>query len=294
MTAPKIVSLLSRAMRSKTVQNGVRTIVLRAATKEGEEKGNVLANIWNGLVSVVGNALKAVLGGFSWTLSNIWGLIWTTGGFIYNFNWNISEEEIQQEINSAINNAAGILGQEVGRTLGVLLCGALPIAGLFAINPVMAKAVAANAVPELLDELVSNYATAIRQLGSIAIRAGGLWLYGEVRKLWRGSDADFKKRLKEKGFNEEQISKEMEARNKPFIMAQKVQEGIEAIPNEAFRNFVENAYEEFGSSCQEAGYVVAGAIDNYIYQRKLAENEAEYEIEFKPDGTYDVKEWYLG
>lgn len=285
---PKIVTLLSRVMRSKTVQNGVRVITLRATARE-LTNGEIFNNIWNGLNSLVGNALKLVLGAFSWTLSNIWGLFWTTLNFVSNFNWNITEAEITAEINSAINNAAGILGQETGRTLGVLLCGALPTISLFAINPVMAKAVAAEVAPELLEELVSNYATAIRQLGSLALRSTGLFLYGEVRKLFRGSDASVKARLKAQGFSEEQINKEIENRNKPFIISQKIQEGIEAIPNEAFRNFVEQAYDEFGSSCQEAGYVVAGAIDSYIYQQKTAASEATVEIEFNRDGSYDVK-----
>lgn len=292
MTQQKIVNLVSRAMRSKTIKDGIRTITVRATTKD-KDKG-VLANIWGGITSVVGNLLKGLMAGLSWSLTNIWGLISTSVMFIMNFNWNVTEAEIQAEIDNAITTAAGILGQEVGRTLGFLLCGALPTLSLFSINPVMARAVASQVAPELLDELVENYATAIRQIGSLALRAGGLWLYGAIRRMWRGSDSEVKERLKSQGVSEEQINKEIENRNKPFTFAQKIQEGIEAIPNEAFKNFVENAYEEFGSSCIEAGYVVAGAIDSYIYQRKTSESEADIEIEFKKDGTYDVKRWYLG
>ncbi|HIK04600.1 MAG TPA: hypothetical protein IGS40_07795 [Trichormus sp. M33_DOE_039] len=292
MTQQKLINLASRVIRSKTVQNGIRTITVRATTTD-EDKG-ILANIWGGFKSVVGDLLKGLMSALSWTLTGLWTLITTSAMFLMNFNWNITEQEIQAEINNAITTAAGILGQETGRTLGFLVCGALPTASLFAINPVMARTVAAQVAPELLDELVDNYATAIQQIGAIALRAGGLWLYGAVRRMWRGSDAEFKERLKAKGFNEEQINKEIENRNKPFTFAQSIQEGIEAIPNEAFRNFVENAYDEFGSSCIEAGYVVAGAIDSYIYQRKTSESEADIEIEFNPDGTYDVKQWYLG
>ncbi|MHC5831561.1 MAG: hypothetical protein ACYT04_90240, partial [Nostoc sp.] len=98
-------------------------------------------------------------------------------------------------------------------------------------------------------------------------------------------------RLKAAGANEKKITEELEARHKPFVISQKIQEGIDTITPRALHALVDQAYQEFGMACAEAGYVVAGALDAYVFQKNLTRNEGLIEIQFDENGKPIVKEY---
>ncbi|OYE06176.1 hypothetical protein [Nostoc sp. 'Peltigera membranacea cyanobiont' 232] len=261
---PSIINLTSRGIRSAAVPNG-RRVISSAASGEGGFFGfltTVAQSLLKDLFSKISQAI-------TWTFTSIWTAIVVATSFIVNFNFNITDTEIQAQIDNSFLTIAGLLGQAAGKTLGYLACGALPTLGILVISPEVFEAIAPKITEELLEQLATEYSTIIYQSSRLLLNAGFLWLYGSIRRAFRGSDDDLKNRLKAAGANEDKIKKELEARSKPFILSQKIQENIDSIQGKKTKAFVDQAYQEFGMACTEAGYVVAGALDSYIYQKKL-------------------------
>ncbi|MEH1796303.1 hypothetical protein [Nostoc sp.] len=282
---PSIINLTSRGIRSAAVPNG-RRVISSAASGEGGFFGfltTVAQSLLKDLFSKISQAI-------TWTFTSIWTAIVVATSFIVNFNFNITDTEIQAQIDNSFLTIAGLLGQAAGKTLGYLACGALPTLGILVISPEVFEAIAPKITEELLEQLATEYSTIIYQSSRLLLNAGFLWLYGSIRRAFRGSDDDLKNRLKAAGANEDKIKKELEARSKPFILSQKIQENIDSIQGKKTKAFVDQAYQEFGMACTEAGYVVAGALDSYIYQKKLVTNENLIEIQFDENNNPVVKE----
>lgn len=284
-----IINLVSRGIRSAAVPNGKRVVVNSASSSTG-----FFSFLGAGAESLLIKAFSFISSAISWTFSALWTGIVVATSFILNFNFNITDAEIDASINNSFVTIAGLAGQAFGKTLGYLACGALPALGIMVIDPVAFDAIAPQITEELLQNLAQEYATVISQSARLLLNAGFLSLYGSVRRAFRGSDEDLKKRLKAAGANEEKINKELETRHKPFIISQKIQESIDTIQGKKTHAFVDQAYQEFGMACTEAGYVVAGALDSYIFQKNLAKNENLIEIEFDENGKPIVKEYKTG
>ncbi|MEH2381138.1 MAG: hypothetical protein V7K27_20000 [Nostoc sp.] len=230
----------------------------------------------------------------SWTFTKLWGGFCVAVSFIWNFNWNITDAEIAASTDNSFVAVAGLVGQAIGKTLGYLICGALPTLSILAINPVVFESIAPQITEELLEKLSQEYAVVIAQSARLFLQAGFLNLYGSIRRAFRGSDDDLKNRLKAAGANEKKITEELEARHKPFVISQKIQEGIDTITPRALHALVDQAYQEFGMACAEAGYVVAGALDAYVFQKNLTRNEGLIEIQFDENNKPIVKEYKIG
>lgn len=287
-----IINLVSRKIRTAAVAGGTRVITTPGAS--GNDGGGFFGFIIEAAKSLL-KPLAAFLSKiFSWTFTKLWGAFCITVGFIWNFNFNITDTEIAASSDGNFTTIAGLVGQGIGKTLGYLICGALPTLSILAINPVVFDAIAPKITEELLEGLAQQYAAIITQSARLFLNSGFLLLYGSIRRAFRGSDEDLKNRLKAAGANEEKIMKELETRHKPFIISQKIQEGIDSIKGKKTHALVDQAYQEFGMACTEAGYVVAGALDSYVFQKNLTRNENLIEIQFDENNKPVVKEYQTG
>lgn len=284
-----LINLTSRVIRATAVPNGKRIVINSASASTG-----FFAFLGPTAESLVKFLFSAISKSLTWSFSAIWTGIVVATSFIFNFNFNITDTEIQASINNTFVTIAGLLGQAAGKTLGYLVCGALPTLGILVISPTVFNAIAPKITEELLEKLAAEYSTIIYQSSRLFLNAGFLWIYGSIRRAFRGSDDDLKNRLKAAGANENKIIQELETRHKPFVISQKIQESIDSIQGSKTRAFVDQAYQEFGMACIEAGYVVAGALDSYMYQTNLARNENLIEIEFDENNKPIVKEYKTG
>ena len=284
-----IINLVSRTIRTTAVKNGTR--IISSSGSSSDSSGGFFGFISNVAQSLLKTLFSFVSKALSWTFTQIWTGIVVATSFILNFNFNITDTEVQTSIDSAFVTIAGLVGQAAGKTLGYLACGALPTLGILVLSPVTFDAIAPQVTEELIEKLAQEYSMIVNQSARLFLNAGFLWLYASVRRAFRGSDNDLKQRLKAAGANEEKINKELETRHKPFIISQKIQEGIDSIQGKKTHAFVDQAYQEFGMACTEAGYVVAGALDSYMYQKNLAKNESLIEIEFDQNNKPIVKEY---
>jgi hypothetical protein len=59
--------------------------------------------------------------------------------FVYNFNWNVTDAELDQQLEAKLNALYGMTGSVAGQLMGYFVCGALPGAVAFAFNPAVAR-----------------------------------------------------------------------------------------------------------------------------------------------------------
>lgn len=269
--------LNSRSARNTATgaDNGVRRFAMSALQESSGGSGGLIQKLWNGflrfgssLLTKVWTTLSVALS-FSWTL--LWSVVVSVSQYIWNFNWNLTEEESNQQIQSLFNNLAGSAGTTLGNAVGWLACGAIPGMIIASFNEPLGMYVLKNVGEEAAEEIAANLANLIRQIAIQGSQVLLTWMYTQVRKLWRKEDSVLRQEMIEAGkFNKADIDKAVADRNKPWSFASAHESAIEAIPNEALKSFVENFFEEMADACIEAGYVVAGSVDSYMAQAKVA------------------------
>lgn len=247
----QLAQLGSRLIRSASIPGGIRKI---GSGNQQQEEGGLISWVFNSLTKFVsaltGKIWQILVGGVRVSWTAIWGAIVSATQFIYNFNFNITEEEIEQQLQSSLIALAGTAGGTLGNAFGWLACGVLPGAAIFAFNEPLGLYVLENVGEEALDELAANLANLIQLSFSSAARAAAYYLFLKIRKAYYG---------------DKPISK------KPWSIALAVEEKIESIDNLALRQFVEEFLEESGEACIEAGYAVAGSVDAWLAQQKMAQ-----------------------
>jgi len=267
-------NLGSRLARKAIGSNGVRRFAANGLQQKRDDQENIVQKVWNGFSRfggfLVSKVISTLVSGVSFTLSLIWSTIVSLAQFIFTFNWNASDQDLDRQISSGINSLGGMLGGTLGSAMGWLACGVLPGTVIFAFNEPMGAYVLKEVGEEALEELAGNVANLVRMTFITGAKATVTWLYKNIRRIWREPDSNFVKRLKSQGMNTQQIQKQLAERNKPWSLAMKLEETVEAIPNEFLRNFVEEFLEESAEACIEAGYVVANSVDSFIAQQKLA------------------------
>jgi hypothetical protein len=283
----KLGDLASRATRKVVVgnSNGIRRFSLSGFGQKKDDDGNILSSAISAIYKFGGFLVSKLFEWgsslLSWTFSSLWGLVVNTYQFIYNFNWNQSDEQLDQTAKQAWETLAGSVGGLAGNAVGWLACGILPGAAIFAFNEALGVHILNEVGQEALQEFCANAAPVVQgTFRAIAQTAVGFF-YKKARSYWRKQqkskqETEWAQKIANKELTQEQVDAQRKKRDeeekeaKPWSFALKVEEKIESIPNEAVKNFAEEFLEEFGDACIEAGYVVAGAIDSYIAKAKIA------------------------
>lgn len=232
----------------------------------------------------VGAALQAIPS-MIWSFSSLWTLFFQSTLQIFSFDWNRPDDQLDQQVANQWTAYGSVLGSVAGSTVGYLACGVLPATSLFAIDERMALYVARNVGEEFLDEFIGQAALAIRIGTRNLVQQGAFEVYKNVRR-WLKQDSNpvLETIL---GSNKAQQIKETwgEQNANPFTIYGAIDEQVERIPSQFWRNFTEEMIEEVFDSCIEAGYVVAYSLDGWFAQQKIANQEAERVVEVQPDRT---------
>jgi hypothetical protein len=279
-----IEKLTSRASRVEATGGKIRQISPSFGGKTKSQNG-----FWGFTSNLIGNVFKAITSSIQWSFSALWGAVVSATQAIWNFDWNVSDKQLDDDIQTSLKGLTSSLGNTLGAAAGYTACGALPGAVIMSFNEPLGQYVLEQLGEEALAEMTGHLTNLVQaSFNTVRVSAFG-FLYKNVRHLWRTSDADFLKGLKKKGFKGAQLDRALQERNKPWSFALKAQEKIEAIPNELVKSFVESFTEQFASSCIEAGYVIAGSIDSFYIQQKLATDEQVIEVDFNGGNTPQVK-----
>lgn len=265
-----IADLASRAVRTKIGKRTVKALQTESAGQQGTGGALGFAQwAWNGAGQLVGFLVAVVKGLLSLDFKKIWSMIVSAVGFIWNFNWNATDQELQNQLQTKINALAVKSAGVLGNAFGWAACGALPGAAIFVFNESLGAKILKDVAAEGLEELLDG----IKGLAYDAFLAGiyalAIWGFTNVRKLIKSKSKLIGKIFG--SFAESMVKSWGEKGSKPWSFAIAFENQVEKIPNETLKNAVEEFFEEAVESCVEAGYVVANSIDSYIAQKKLGE-----------------------
>lgn len=279
--------LTSRTIRTRLTQNstfpGFREILGSNTRDNGQPLSffDRLKIFGGGTVKVVGWIVGKVLGGVGFTFTALWGLMVQATTFIYNFDWNISDQQIDARFEMLKLMMAGYAGELAGNAMGYLACGVLPSAAIMAFNEPLGYYLLREVGEEALDEFSENLAAFL----TITFRSLAASLayssFKNVRKaikLFTSTSNPKGRRMVQSLFGNrlvQSIDQWGEKGSKPWSFRIAVEEKIERIKNPFLQEFVEEFYDEFKDSCVEAGYVVANSLDRWVVEQELIRQEQE-------------------
>ncbi|MCV3216030.1 hypothetical protein OGM63_21380 [Plectonema radiosum NIES-515] len=263
--------LESVAVRKALNKTGKRIFKTSFEDKQTDDKGGILGWVWNSAKRLTGFIFQSVGNFLSFSLTSLWGFFTSTLQYLWNFNWNITDKEIDTQIQAKWDALGSMLGGTLGSFVGYLGCGVLPAATIFAFNEPLGAHIMANVSEELVDEFSENLGSLIRYTFVSGTQALILSSFKNARKFIKSNQALAQSLF---GGDTSKIIKAWGAEDsKPWSFALKLEETVEAIPNTFVRNFVEEFLEESWEGCVEAGYVVANSIDSYMAAEKFKQQQ---------------------
>ncbi len=263
MEDPKGLTITKSALPGAQIRStvGLRKISVNAAsgTKSFFEKATGF--LFKAAAGAIGSA-------FSFTVSKVFTLIVSTGIYLYNFNWAISDTAIDEQIKNLWVNFGGLLGGTAGNAIGWIACGAVPAATIFAFNEAMGLYALKEVGEEALEEVVNSISVLIS--ASVRSLSQGLLLfsYKNVRKLLRNGGKLAQAVL---GTSNEKALQAWDPKQGGYwSFASAVDSFVESIPSPFIENAVENFLDEAFDACIEAGYVVADSVDSYLAMQRMS------------------------
>ncbi|GAA6621588.1 hypothetical protein [Scytonema sp. NUACC26] len=233
-----------------------------------------------------GMILAGFVGGL---LTTIWTIAISTTHFILNFNINQSDNELYEALENRIKSFYGLLGTTVGSATGYLVCGAIPGAMAFAFNPAVGAAVMKDLDDEAKSEILGHVNGIARTAFQTLINAELTNKFMSTRRfLKKNPDNPFSQFVRAM-IGEDNWKHWGESNRKSFTIQQDIiEKRIEKIKDPGWKSFLENALEEFGDSCMEAGYIVANNLDSQLaayslMQRQVLGQPVEVQLLFNDD-----------
>lgn len=300
-----VADLLVSALRSPVVRkaigsSGKRVLELTQYNSTGtkQDKG-VLATIKNtfgNIVKLVGWIVGVVAGGIKFTASALFGMFVNASTFIWNFNFNASDQDLNKQVEQSFQALAGSAGAVVGRTIGSLVAGGVVGAPLVAINKAVATEALIKGSEEAIEEIADNLKQLIQQSGRSLATAGFTSAYINIRKTikWAISNDEpslsvFAKALFGDNYKKA-VSEWGKQGSQPWSFAKKYEDFVEGINNPYLREFVEEAGEEFWEAFVETGAVITGSFDSILSTQKNITNAVvgtNKIVQVKPDRSRD-------
>ena len=293
--ALNINNLSSRAIRlASTGGQGVRRIAANATT-DGSDDDGAITSIYKAVEkfgqSLMSKALTTLGNGINFSWTKFWAGV--TGGllFLWNFDWNISDKQIDEKIKQAEIALAAAKGTLVGQSLGFTVCGFIPAATIAVFNEPLALYMMKELGEEAAEEIAGSLANLINLQFQQTVRQTFFGLFKNFRTLFRGAAIGFAQGMVQIGqFRQEDVDKAIKNRNQPFTFSGLKDEQIESISDPINEAYWESVWDEFQDSCIEAGFIVAAGADGFFAQQRMATQAAlgtERLIEIQPIRNLD-------
>jgi hypothetical protein len=266
------ISLKTSDLVSREIRDEIGERTIGPMFENRPDNNNIIASILSGIGALGGFLFSKVRGFFSFSFSKMWALIVASKQYIWNFNWNASDNSINQQIQEkwkqiTINTAA-----TAGNALGWLFCGILPSAAVMAFNEPLGAYLMSQVAEEARDELAESFGSLFQMIYIQSAQIAIASTYKSVRKLIKSNSP-----LIGRIFGEKTMEKAVQAWGandaKPWSFAIAYENSLEKISNSTLREAVEEFGEEFDESCIEAGYVVANSVDSFYAQKMLEQKQ---------------------
>ena len=268
-------ALRSRAIRETIVGENPRRITVNSLSQQGGEEKGILETIidygkkflsfsWSSVIS----GIKAI----KFSFSAIWRGVTTAIKAIWEFNWRITDEEINSKIQANLLSLAGASGGFLGRVVGWVACGALPGAAIFAFNESLGLYVLEKVGEEALEDLASEAAGLIRTTVRALAQNFLWWSYKNARALMLSPNNPIINTFTKHGVLDQgtvdNFRKEA-SKPEPWSFALEFEKRVNSIENPFLQEFTEEFFDELFDACVEAGYVVAGGIDEFLVNNEM-------------------------
>ena len=270
------LSILTRSKTARRIATGVSSGIRKFASPKAAD---LLSEGMLAIGRVTGWIVSTVLAPFlQWTATTIWAGLVGVGTFVMNFDFNTTDEDIEKMFEAFKLRWYGQLGDAVGGLMGWTVGGLIPGLVLFRFNPVMALYVLEQVGEEAYDELLGEITVLAQMTVSNWTREFGLRLFMGVRALIKRAAKGDVDTLAGEGILAilnaypalvAKVAGWGEKGSKPWIISRKIEDKMEKIQNKYLKEFAENAWDNFGDSLIEAGFVVAMGIDSFIAQSKI-------------------------
>lgn len=254
-TVIKVADLKSRHIAASIAPRGkkIDTSGLRAG-------GNIFQQFVGFFTERIGSFIKSI------NFKKIWGWIVSAFHYLWTFDWQQTDEELDKQIAAMWLRVEERMFGLIGRSMGYLLCGAVPGAAIATFNMPMAAylmyKLGDEAVEDMLDEINSFFQLA----GRAALQSMFLKAFQSVRKLvkWANKVPGVRQFLNKVGIDNKKIDEWGEDKNKSWSFSKALNDRIEKIPSERLQNNIEEFIDEFSDACIESGYVLASGLDEYL------------------------------
>lgn len=295
-------SLVLNNLRSRQIRRnvtgtpGIRTIGRAEQTSSGlwGAVKNFVGLLFTQAVSFGGWLLGLVGSAISLSFTDAWGKIVETTSFLYNFNWQATDEQLDQQLQGLRVALASQYGGAVGRSLGYLVCGIVPSAGILMFNQLLGAYLLKQVGEEALDDLSAELVQLIKSTARVRAQSEIINRFKHTRKAikkWNGQlpANSWERKILDSIFgnnSDKLIETWGDQGRKPWSFRLWVDDSIEKIQNPALQNFVEEAYEEFLESCVESGFLIAQGLDTWILQQRMTAQQAvgtQRVVEVQPD-----------
>lgn len=261
------ISISKSALPSRAIRNAIGTRTFTPSLSQSQGSGNAIQWIVGGAFRLGKFLLSTLFNFASFTLSSLWGLIVQSVNFVWNFNWNISDQDLDKQARATWDSLGGLLGGLAGNAFGWFACGILPGVSIFTFNKAMGLYVLKEVGEEALEELAANVAAVTRTIFRNLAQNAFSWGFKNFRRWMKDRNNPFTKAIF--GPRYEQVMKEWGRQGGPsWSFASALEDRIEKIPNKFVQQFVEEFLEESWDACVEAGFVVANSVESYLAMQK--------------------------
>ncbi|MEH1821938.1 MAG: hypothetical protein V7L31_23135 [Nostoc sp.] len=264
--------LFSKVARSKVAARVIEGYeITTTGTKSG---GSIIESIFGGF-SALGGFLVSKVGEFiNFSINGLWTLFVVDSQFLWNFNWNATDAQLDESIKGQFHALAGQLGITVGQTLGYIAGGFIPGATIFVFN----EALGAQVLTKVTERFAEGFLTNLGLLFQQALVLGSQILftntYKTVRKIIKAIPSQYIKT-----FFGDKVANAVTAwgkeGSKPWSFAIAIDEAIDNVfgKGSELSTFIHQTLLQAGQSFIEAGYVVANSVDSYIASQAIANQQ---------------------
>ncbi|MEH1765795.1 MAG: hypothetical protein V7K76_26060 [Nostoc sp.] len=290
--------LFSKVARSKVA---ARVIEGYEITTSGTQSGgNIVQAIFSGFGSLVGFICGAIGDFISWSLTSIWTLCVSGSQYIWNFNWNATDKELDEGLKGQFQALMGQLGITVGQALGYVAGGFIPGTVIFAFNEPLGAQVLTKVTDKFVEGFLGNLGVLIQQGLQICTQILFIETYKTVRKIIKAIPQQYLKTFFGSGVANAIAAWGKEG-SKPWSFALATEQFIDNTfgKDSGLSMFIHQALQQFGQSFIEAGYVVANSTDTYLAHQALANQQvpvlgSEKYVEITYDKSVPTEKIVLG
>lgn len=180
--------------------------------------------------------------------------------FIYSYNWNTTDEDIEKAIDASIESLYGLAGQALGTAMGSTICGALPGAAAIRMNLGNTAMMWQILSDDIKQEVLQGFNVLFQSSKRIQQDNFFRHQYMNVRRWIKGND-ELKAFISQYIPNASEIIDAWgEKDSKPFSFAKSVEERIEKIEDKKKKKFVEGFVERAMESCTETLIAISFAL----------------------------------